>query len=60
MPGGFNQASNISLTRTEAATMLKAPQEARKKTMDKTYSILPFEEQPGRDLCPGREGHAIS
>ena len=27
--------------------MLKAPQEARKKTMEyKTYSILPFEEQP--------------
>jgi hypothetical protein len=33
----------------------------RKKIMEyKTYSILPFEEQPGRDLCPGREGHAIS
>jgi hypothetical protein len=36
------------------------PHIARKKTMDKTYSILSFEEQPGRDLCPGREGFAIS
>jgi hypothetical protein len=28
---------------------VKAPQEARKKTMEyNTYSILPFEEQPGR------------
>jgi hypothetical protein len=55
------QWPSVEPANSPAATMLKAPQEARKKTMEyKTYSILPFEEQYGRDLCPGREGHVIS